>query len=73
MESPCLHGVHLARVSLPTAVDLSKAPMTNNSVDREVVHAQVYIQLQILPLTEPGGVIYSTLIQCKDLQQDFIF
>ena len=68
-----LHGVHLARVCLPAAVHLSEPPTSDNSVDREVVHAQVYIQLQILPLTEPGGVIYSTLIQCKDLQQDFIF
>ena len=49
-----LHGVHLARVRLPAPVNLSEPTSADNSVDREVVHAEVYIEFQILPLTEPG-------------------
>ena len=49
-----LHGVHLARVGLPAPVHLSEPAPPYNSVDREVVHAEVYIEFQILPLTEPG-------------------
>ena len=49
-----LHGVHLARVGLPAPVHLAEPAPADNSVDREVVHAEVYVQFQILPLTEPG-------------------
>ena len=49
-----LHGVHLARVGLPAPVDLSEPGPADNSVDREVVHAEVDVEFQILPLTDPG-------------------
>ncbi len=49
-----LHGVHLAGVRLPTAVDLPEAAAPNDPVDGEVVHAQLNVQLKVLPLAEPG-------------------
>ena len=63
-----LHCVHLARVRLPAPVHLSEPAPPDNSVDREVVHAEVYIEFQILPLTEPGGVIYFNLNSISKLK-----
>ena len=54
LSPPHLHGVHLPRVRLPAPVHLSEPAPPYDAVDREVVHAEVYIELQILPLTEPG-------------------
>ena len=52
--STYLHCVHLAGVGLPAAVDLPEAAPADDPVDGEVVHAQLDVQLQVLPLTEPG-------------------
>ena len=49
-----LHGVHLAGVRLAASIDLPEAAPPDNTMDGEVVHAERDVQLQVLPLTEPG-------------------
>ena len=47
------HGVHLARVGLAAAVDLAEAAAADDPVHGEVVHRQLQVQLQVLPLAKP--------------------
>ena len=53
-----LHGVHFPRIRFPASVDLPEPAAADYSVNREVVHAQVDVQFQILPLTKPSPDIH---------------
>ena len=52
-----LHRIHLSSVGLTTAVNLSESATTDYSMYGEVVHAQLNIQLKILPLTETSEFV----------------
>ena len=49
-----LHCVHLARVRLPASVDLAESSPSDDPVHGEVIHRQLHVQLEILPLAETG-------------------
>lgn len=49
-----LHCVHFPCVGLPTAVHLAKASSANDSVHAKVVHSELYVQLEVLPLAKTG-------------------
>jgi hypothetical protein len=45
------------RVRLAASVDLAKPAAPDDSVHGEVGHAQLNVELEVLPLTEPGELV----------------
>lgn len=55
-----LHGVHFARVRFPAAVHLAEATTANDAVYTEIVHRQLNVEFQILPLAKACILVAAT-------------